>query len=65
MTKVVQKMVKCCKCGTESEQLIVYSVNFALGTREDNEKLMRHTQKCPKCGYEAANISVEENPESR
>lgn len=59
MTKVVRRMVKCVKCGTESEQFIVYSVNFNLGSREDNEKLMRHTQKCPKCGYEAIDISVE------
>ena len=59
MTKVVKKIVKCIKCGTESEQLIVYSVNFNLGSKEDNEKLMRHIQKCPKCGYEAINISQE------
>ena len=59
MTRVAKKMVKCIKCGTESEQLIVYSINFNLGSKEDNERLMRHTQKCPKCGYEAVDISQE------
>lgn len=57
MTKVVEKKVKCAKCGEESEQLIVYSVNQLLGSKEDNEKLMKKKQKCPKCGYEAEDIS--------
>ena len=57
MTKVAKKLVKCAKCGAESEQLFVYSVNFSLGTKDDNEKLMKYKQKCPKCGYEAADIS--------
>lgn len=59
MTKVAEKTVKCIKCGAESEQLVVYSVNFNLGSKEENEKLMKHTQKCPKCGYEAVDISKE------
>lgn len=61
MTKVVKKTVKCIKCGNESEQLIVYSVNFALGSKEDNERLMRNVQKCPNCGYEAIDISKDNN----
>ena len=60
MTKVIQKKVKCIKCGEESEQLIVFSVNFSLGSKEENEKLLTHKQKCPKCGYEAIDISKEE-----
>ncbi|MBO4245737.1 MAG: hypothetical protein J5892_03240 [Bacilli bacterium] len=60
MSKVVRKQVKCIKCGEESEQLIVYSVNYLLGTKEDNDRLMQHKQKCPKCGYEAPDISKEE-----
>lgn len=57
MTKVVRKMVKCIKCGKESEQMIVYSVNFNLGSKESNENLMRHQQECPYCHYKAADIS--------
>ena len=57
MTKVSQVMVKCDKCGKESLQLLGFSVNFGLGSREDNEALMRHMQKCPHCGYEAVSIS--------
>ena len=60
MTKVVKKLVKCAKCGVESEQLIVYSVNFSLGKKEDNERLLRHQQVCPKCNYTATNISINE-----
>ena len=37
MTKVGKKKVKCVECGAESEQLIVYSVNFSLGKKEHNE----------------------------
>ena len=51
MTKVGKKKVKCVKCGTESEQLIVYSANFSLGTKEQNEALLKNQQKCPNCGY--------------
>ena len=41
-----------------AKQLIIYSVNFSLGAKEDNEKLINKTQKCPNCGYEAKDISV-------
>jgi len=57
MTKVVKSMVKCAKCGMDSEQLIVYSVNFRLGDKESNERLMKHKQVCPHCKYEAASIN--------
>ena len=57
MTKAAKQKVKCMKCGFESEQLFVYSVNFLLGKKEDNERLMKHKQKCPNCGYEASDIS--------
>ncbi len=65
MTKVSKKKVKCVKCGTESEQLIVYSINASLGVKEENDKLMKHQQKCPNCGYEAADISVDSSEESK
>lgn len=58
MTKVTKKMVKCANCGAESEQVIVYSVNFSLGKKEDNEKLMQQQQTCPNCNYIASDISV-------
>lgn len=58
MTKILKKQVKCANCGVESEQIVVYSVNFSLGTVEDNEKLMQHKQVCPNCNYTAPNISI-------
>lgn len=27
MTKIVEKKVKCIKCGTESDQMIIYRIN--------------------------------------
>ena len=63
MTKVSKELVKCAKCGKHSEQLVVYSINFMMGNEEENNKLMTHKQKCPYCGYEARNISFEENIE--
>ena len=57
MTKVTKNIVKCAVCGTESEQLNVYSVNYSLGSKEDNDNLMNSKQKCPKCGYESKDIS--------
>jgi len=57
MTKVVKKLIKCVKCGFESEQMIIYSVNFNLGNKGDNQKLIAHKQKCPKCNYTAIDIS--------
>ena len=64
MTKVSQKIVRCAKCGKESEQLIVYSVNFLLGDSATNEGLMNHKQKCPYCGYEAYSIDKLDNNET-
>ena len=61
MRKVGKQSVKCAKCGRESEQLIIYSVNFSLGKKEDNEKLINKNKKCPNCGYEAKDISVIKN----
>ena len=61
MTQIEKEMIKCAKCGEESEQFIVYSVNYLLGLKEENDKLMHHKQKCPKCGYEAFDISKKEN----
>ena len=57
MTKVAQRKIICAKCGVESEQLVVLSVNFMLGDMESNKKLMTHMQKCPNCKYEAIDIS--------
>lgn len=59
MTKVLNNPVKCAKGGYESDQLIVCSVNFSLGIKEDNENLMNHMQKYPICGYESKDISKE------
>lgn len=61
LTKVTKQLVKCSRCGNESEQLIVYSVNFLLGSKEDNQKLIEHKQKCPFCGYEHIDISIKES----
>lgn len=57
MTKITKNVVKCAVCGTESEQLNVYSVNYSLGRKEDNDNLINSKQKCPKCGYESNDIS--------
>lgn len=58
MTKIGNRMVKCGKCGEESNQLIVYSVNYSLGEKKSNDNLINHKQKCAFCGYEAPNIEV-------
>lgn len=65
MTKVGKKNVRCAKCGAESKQLIVYSINFMLGTKESNEKLMKHQQVCPKCNYTNFDISILTNTEEQ
>lgn len=65
MTKVVKKIVKCAKCGTESEQLLVYSVNFMLGDKENNKKLLQHQQVCPKCNYTNFDISILYNDKNK
>lgn len=59
MTKVSRILIKCCKCDKESEQLLVFSVNYLLGDKESNDKLMGYSQKCPFCGYENVDISKE------
>ena len=59
MTKVGNMIVKCAKCGKESSQMIVYSVNYSLGTKEDNDALLEHLQECPHCGYKAIDISMD------
>lgn len=57
MTKVLMKKIICAECGKESEQMIVYSVNFLLGDQESNKNLMTHKQECPFCHYTAVDIS--------
>lgn len=59
MTKVSKRLIKCIKCGKESEQLLVFSVNYLLGSKESNDRLMNHMQKCLYCGYEYIDISRE------
>ncbi len=56
MSDISRKIVKCAKCGKESQQLVVYGVNYSLGDKETNDKLVSHKQKCPYCGYEAISI---------
>ena len=56
MSDISRETVKCAKCGKESQQLVVYSVNYSLGDKETNDKLVSHKQKCPYCGYEAISI---------
>ncbi len=58
MTKVVNKIVKCIKCEKESEQVIIYSVNYLFGTKESNDELKQYQQVCPHCNYAARDISV-------
>lgn len=57
MTKITKNIVKCAVCGTESEQMIVHSVNYLIGSKEDNDALMNSKQKCSNCGYENNDIS--------
>lgn len=56
MTKIKLKKVVCKKCKKESEQPIIYSVNFLLGSKKSNENLLIHQQFCPHCGYTARRI---------
>ena len=65
MTQIIRRIVECARCGDKSPQILVCSVNFSLGSKEDNEKLMKHLQKCPNCGYEAVDISKKEDAESK
>ncbi len=57
MSDISRELVKCAKCGKESQQLIVYSVNYYLEGKENGDKLLYHKQKCPYCNYEAIDIS--------
>ena len=61
MTKVQEHAVKCCRCGRASKQMVIYSVNFCLGNKNDNQHLMQHEQECPHCGYRASSISQPDN----
>ncbi len=56
MTKIGKEIIICSNCNQTSEQLIVYSINYALGQKEDNDRLVTHLQKCPHCGYENQDI---------
>ena len=56
MNGISRETVKCAKCAKESQQLVIYSVNYSLGDNENNDKLVSHKQKCPYCGYEAISI---------
>ena len=53
-----RELVRCAKCGNESQQLVIYSVNYSLGDKESNDKLVSHKQKCPYCNYEAISIDT-------
>lgn len=57
MSDISRELVKCAKCGKESQQLIVYSVNYYLEGKENGDKLLHHKQKCPYCNYEAIDLS--------
>lgn len=56
MTKVVLRKIVCKKCGKDSDQAEVCSVNFLLGSKKDNKKLLKAKQTCPHCGYSAKHI---------
>lgn len=58
MTDISREVVKCAKCGKESQQLIVYSINYWLETKESADALLHHKQKCPYCDYEAVHINI-------
>ena len=64
MSDISRELVKCAKCGKESQQLFVYSVNYLLGDKETNDKLANHKQKCPYCGYEAVSLDISNNKKS-
>ena len=56
MTNVVEKSIRCSKCGSMSTQTTVYSIDYSVGNMEDNAKLREHMQVCPHCNYTAKNI---------
>ncbi len=57
MSDISSELVKCAKCGKESQQVIVNSINYLFKTKKDEDKLLHHKQKCPYCNYEAIDIS--------
>lgn len=57
MTKVIKKEVMCYQCKRLSEQLFVCSINFNIGKKEDNDKLVNHQQVCQHCQYTAHHIA--------
>ena len=65
MSDISREIVKCAKCGKESSQMVVYSVNYSLGDKESNDKLINYKQKCPYCNYEAISIDVLNNKLTR
>ena len=65
MSDISREIVKCAKCGKESPQIVVYSVNYYLEGKENGDKLLKHKQKCPYCNYEAISIDALNNKLTR
>lgn len=65
MSDISREIVKCAKCGEESPQIVVYSVNYYLEGKENGDKLLHHKQKCPYCNYEAISIDALNNKLTR
>lgn len=65
MSDISREIVKCAKCGKESPQIVVYSVNYYLEGKENGDKLLHHKQKCPYCNYEAISIDALNNKLTR
>lgn len=65
MSDISREIVKCAKCGKESPQIVVYSVNYYLEGKENGDKLLHRKQKCPYCNYEAISIDVLNNKLTR
>ncbi len=64
MTDISLRDIKCANCGRVSSQMQVYSVNNALGNKEENDKLVESMDEmmvCPYCGYKAVDISEKED----
>jgi len=57
LTKIIIEKLICKKCKKESDQPIIYSINFSLGNKKNNKNLKNNKQKCPYCGYVSINIS--------
>ena len=58
MTRIKWKKTQCIECGHVSYQMVVCSVNFLVGTDEENTRQMKHQQQCPECGYTADDIGL-------